>query len=121
MEFRKDYLNIGAVPVEESCAQIGKPAFEVLSRLECQAFQEQLQRCFPNGEFFTRKFYHDFGVYIEVCATIDVPLEDDCDFETIRTIAAFDAEGNTPDKWDNEAREWLEKNSYFEILKENLE
>jgi hypothetical protein len=121
MKFTNDFLNIGSVPVDEDCAQIGRPAYEVLSRLECQAFKEQLQRRFPNGVFFVKTFYHEFGAYKEVCAFIDIPVDDDCDTETIRTVAAFEAEGNTPDKWDNEAREWLEKNSYFEILKESLE
>lgn len=111
----RDYLTIGSSPCGESCSQLGSSDYDRLSQVECTAFKHQLERLFPSGSFRVKAFPHDFGWYKEVVAFFDTDaLEDDP-----MTNAAFQAEGNGPEKWDDEALTELKENApdYFEKVK----
>ncbi len=90
-----DYIEIGSAPYDEECAQVGSDNYTINARRECRAYVNQLKRQFPKGRFGIKSFQHDFGSYYEVVAYYDTEEE---------TQAAFDAEGNSPANWDNEAR-----------------
>jgi len=100
----KDYINIGSTPVEEDCAQVGQPDYPEQSRKECQVFKKQLLRKFGEPPMSTRlaikEFPHDFGTYREV-----VVVYDDQDREGLEY--ALKLEGETPEKWDEEAKKVL--------------
>lgn len=99
-----NYINIGSVPCSEDCAQVGSPDYARLSRIECRAFKNQLQREFPAGVFRVKGFPHDFGTYHEVVAVLGVSKEAD--------EAAFSAEGGGREFWDSEAVNELEEAGY---------
>jgi hypothetical protein len=92
-----DYLNIGCSPVDEDCAQVGEDGYRERATKELEAFKGQLERVFPDGDFRIKWFSHDFGSYGEVVAMLDGD-------ESPRTEAAFDAESETPERWDYQAR-----------------
>jgi len=91
-----DYINIGSVPCNEDCSQVGTEDYHRLSRIECKVFQRQLERTFPLASFKVKTFPHDFGSYSEVVAVYDVDDEASLKF-------ALEAESNTPESWDAEA------------------
>jgi hypothetical protein len=93
-------LNIGPVPCDEECAQMGRPDFPERSRRECWVFQRMLERLYPvpDGAWLkVKSFAHDFGSYREVCVSYDDTDEAACDY-------AFLLEGETPPEWDAIAR-----------------
>lgn len=105
-----EYLNIGPVPHDEDCAQVGSPDFAKLSRIETKAYIEQLQRQFPIPEeidayFGVKSFPHDFGTYREVVVYYDASDEAAAKF-------AFGVENNSPGEWDEEAKAYLESQGY---------
>jgi hypothetical protein len=64
------YLDIGAAPCEEECAQVGRTDYPERSRRECQVFQRMLECCYPAPDrdwLKVKSFAHDFGSYREVC------------------------------------------------------
>ena len=91
------YLSIAAAPLEEACAQVGRPDYEERSRRECRIFERMLQRLYPapNAKAWlkTKSFPHDFGNYREVCVGYEDTDEAACDY-------AFMLERETPPKWD---------------------
>lgn len=93
-----DYLTLGPTPSSEDCEQLGPKYDPVKARAECLAFKHQLERLFPAGVFKIKSFAHDFGTYMEVC----VLYNDSWANDTIR--AAYDAEANTPETWDEQAK-----------------
>ncbi len=109
----KDFINIGSVPYEEPCAQIGQKNFSLLSKMECVAFRGQLNREFKGGDFRIKSFSHDFGRYMEVVAFFDDQVEDK------RGEMAFKAEGECSANWDEEAKKQLREKGYFKLLQES--
>lgn len=101
-----DYLNIGSTPTGEDCAQVGTEDYQRISRIECNAFINQLRRELgnePHGAFLISKsFPHDFGSYMEVICKYD-----DTDEEAI--AYAFRAESEQPEYWDEEAKKELKE------------
>jgi hypothetical protein len=99
-----DYLEIGPVPYDEECAQVGTDGYLSRARIECAVFLHQLERAFPNPPgctyFRIKSNPHDFGSYLEVHVIFD---EED---ETSREYA-FNVEGNTPVNWDEIAKKEL--------------
>ncbi|BDB30121.1 MULTISPECIES: hypothetical protein [Cupriavidus] len=90
-------IEVGPVPADESCAQVGHPDYEAKSRLECAVYIRQLKRVFGNPDpltltFERRGFAHDLGRYHEVVA--------------IMTAAGADLfdEAKVPTGWDAIAR-----------------
>lgn len=96
-----DYIEIGAVPYEEDCQQVGTVGYNaVLAKAEAQAFANQLKRIWPDGDFRIKSNPHDFGSYYEVRAYYDQNDEH-------LTNIAYEAESNTPATWDAVARKEL--------------
>ena len=95
-----DYLNIGPVPCEESCVQVGDECDYNLMQAECQAYKHQLIRVYgepPIGaNVVVKRFSHDFGTYMEVCAKYDEDNDEATDY-------AFKLESGC-DTWDEEAK-----------------
>jgi len=93
----RDYINIGATPAEEDCAQVGSPDYSSRARVECQRFIELIRKTLgpePEGaRLATKSFPHDFGGYFEgVC------YFDDQDEEARKY--AFRSEREAPTRWD---------------------
>lgn len=101
----RDYMTLGPVPVDESCAQVGKDDFVEKERKELRAYRHQLERQFPDPPegvtFGVKHFAHDFGSYGEVVAKYDDDDEKQLEF-------VYQIEANLPDKWDDEARKELD-------------
>lgn len=96
----RDYIEIGVVPYEEDCQQVGMPGYDpVRAKLEARTFADQLTRMFPEGDFRVASCPHDFGNYFEVRGYYesDTPSEE----------AAYKAEANAPARWDRESKEAL--------------
>ena len=103
----RDYLNIGSTPAGESCAQVGSSNYYNDSMVECIVFKHQLERLFPDGCFSKKAFYHEFGTYYEIVAWFETDLDETGEelssFLQKQEKAAYDAEANTPEYWDEEA------------------
>ena len=67
----RDYISIGATPLDEPCQQLGPSYDRDLAFAECRAFARQLKRLWPLGRFSVKGFDHDFGRYYEVVACWD--------------------------------------------------
>lgn len=100
----KDYIVIASSPIAEDCAQVGSQDYQIRDMKECRVFRNQLIRVFgeepDNAKLVIKTFRHDFGNYHKVCV-----LFEENDAEGI--AYAFKLEGNTPEKWDEEARKEL--------------
>lgn len=102
----RDRIDIGPVPAEESCAQLGSDRYHRVWRAECRAFCAQLLRVFgpePEGaRLIITSNPHDFGTYHDVAVLYETD-----------NVAALDwalrIEGDTPAEWDNAARAELLK------------
>lgn len=99
-----NYLELGPVPVDESCVQVDKSNEYLKDMLkECKIYKNMLESKYPNikdfGCYFSIKdFQHDFGTYIEVVVNYN---DEDYESETI----ALDICNNLPLTWSNEALE----------------
>ncbi len=107
----REYLNLGPTPSGEDCQQLGPSFDNRKSIVEMNAFIEQLKRTFPNWQesgivFGKKSFPHDFGSYSEVCVFFD-------DGDEVAANAAYDVESNTPEYWDEPAKQYLTERSYF--------
>lgn len=96
-----DYLYIGPTPVNENCAQVGDPDFNMKASKEMKAFINQLYRTFPDATENSVKFrikweLHDFGKYGEV--VVDYNCEDEMSYSY-----ALNIDSNIPENWDEEA------------------
>lgn len=90
-------IELGPVPAEESCAQVGRDDYNERSRRECAVYIRQLQRVFnfPDAtilKFVRRGFPHELGRYHEVVAVM-----------TAEGAEVFD-EDRLPHAWDHVAR-----------------
>lgn len=90
-------IELGPVPCDEACAQVGRDDYNERSRRECKVYIRQLQRIFgypaPDVLMFVRRgFSHDFGTYHEVVAVV-----------TAEGARVFD-EARLPSEWDHIAR-----------------
>lgn len=101
-------LNIGPVPAGEECAQLGSRDYYERAQKECRAFVRQLKREFPDGTFKMKACPHDFGTYYDVFAYFDDgPEESLSDKQVAERKAAFDAEADCPEYWDEQALQEL--------------
>jgi hypothetical protein len=96
-----DYLEVGPVPADEPCAQVGDMDYRNVARREMNTYARQLDRMFPDAKkydvtFLPKFFNHDFGSYGEVCVCYDTDNEESMNF-------AFHVERNLPEFWDDEA------------------
>ena len=94
-----DYIELGSAPPEEECIQISdKGNYLSAMREECNRYKELLQRKFsdrPQGVYFAiKKFYHDFGSYLEVVVKFDDENEEQVNY-------AYHVENNLPGTWNS--------------------
>lgn len=100
---RTQYLEIAPAPYDEPCAQVGEPNYRKKALAELVAFQDQLSRIWPDGDFRIVWFNHEFGTYGQVCAFYAGG--------DIQEDIAYDVEANAPGHWDDRALRLLKKNS----------
>lgn len=110
-----DHLEIGSVPVDEPCAQLGSEKYDAShwSRIECAVYAEQLRRVYgpePAGAtLYTKSNRHDFGTYLEVAVRYD---EDD----EAATDYAYKCEAGL-DTWDDISKAKLAEAGYpFDLI-----
>ncbi len=109
------YIEIGPVPGEESCAQVGNPDYTEASLRECEVFQRMLYRLFPIPEgipvaYVGRTHPHDFGSYREVSIRYDETNGAAVDF-------AYQVELSVPSNWDAIAQyelAWYERKRAYD-------
>lgn len=83
----RDYLELGPVPPEEECQQVGTSSYDdKKAREECERYKELLEKKFPTAQFGIKKFHHDFGSYREVVVYFDDTEEDPIAFEVDRNL-----------------------------------
>lgn len=109
----REYLEIGATPCEENCAQVGSPDYTERARKECKAYINQLWRFIKKEKgldpdaaptsfnLVVRSQPHDFGSYYEVAARYDDINADAADL-------AYFLESEGPTTWDDEAKKELQ-------------
>lgn len=114
------YIYIGPVPSEESCAQVGSASYPEDSRRECQVYSRMLRRLFPVPSevpvaYVTREERHEFGVYREVAIRFEEAHASAVEF-------AHHVERTSPTEWDSIAHyelAWFErKRAYAEAVRE---
>ena len=98
----RDYLDIGPVPCNEECQQVGTPSYDhAMARKECQQFIVAIRRTLgtePEGaQLRIKSNPHDFGTYLEVVCYFDDDMPDAVDY-------AFKAESESPAEWSPEDR-----------------
>ena len=124
-----DYIDIGPVPANEPCVQVGDDDYWSRAGRECTVFKRMLYRLFPIPEnlavaYVIRAHSHDFGTYREVAVRIG---NGSWPPETRASIAgaerfAFEVEAGAPDSWDWLARyelDWYERSAaYLKAVRE---
>lgn len=112
-----DHIEIGTVPANEECAQVGSENYKTLAMLESKVFVNQLERAFPNEVLSGIKFKtswndHDFGKYLSV----KIVFQND---NNIQSEAAYAIDKSIPENWDRQSLVELNKELvYKEILKD---
>ena len=110
------YIEIGPVPGEESCAQVGNPDYTEVSLRECEVFRRMLHRLFPVPDgipvaYVCRTHAHDFGNYREVSIRYDENDGAAVDF-------AYQVELSVPPNWDAIAQyelAWYERKRAYDV------
>lgn len=108
------YIDIGPVPGEENCAQVGSPGYTESSQRECGVFCRMLYRLFPVPEnlpvaYVGRTHPHDFGSYREVAIRYDEANSQAAEF-------AYEVDRALPTEWDaiaNYELAWYERKSAY--------
>ena len=98
----QEYIELGPTPSGEDCEQLGPNYNPRRAAIECSVFVNQLSRVFPDNVFGVKRFRHDFGTYMEVVVYYDDSVESQVD-------SAYNVESNTPEYWDDIARDQLAK------------
>jgi hypothetical protein len=114
-----NHIELGPVPAEESCAQVGAPDYERDARRECGVYKRMLERMFPVPEgvearFTVRKYPHDFGSYFEVCVAYG--SRDGHGISAAPSDYAFRVESESPLHWDAIAQyelAWYERREAY--------
>ncbi len=110
------YIEIGPVPGEENCAQVGSSDYTEASLRECEVFRRMLARLFPVPAglpvaYVGRTHPHDFGNYREVSIRYD-----DSDSQAVEF--AYEVEQSAPGEWDAIARyelAWYERKQAYDL------
>ena len=97
-----DYLDLGPVPANEDCAQVGSDDYTERARQECRVYIRQLERAFPQAaekgvSFRLKSQPHDFGTYYEVFAYFN-------DENEVAVDEAYRIERSLPGDWDSDAQ-----------------
>lgn len=102
-------LTLGSAPYGERCAQTVDNDYDVRGPLECNAFAEQLKRCYklgtgsdlPKGVCLSVTSHpHDFRTYYEVTASVSSESD-----ENLQAVIWLEA--HAPEEWDEVARKEL--------------
>lgn len=107
-----DYITLGPTPPEEDCVQLGQPNYNFLTKLEVNAFINQLEREFSHWVendwvLFDKKWFnHDFGRYCEVV----VYYKSD---DEVSRGCALSIDRHHRYTWDDEAKKELMKAGYW--------
>ena len=92
----RDFLNIGPVPCDEECAQVGCENYKKLAMDECFKFIDVIRKKLGNepkgADLIVKAFPHDFGTYYEVVCYYD-------DQNEKATEYAFKCESDSPTTW----------------------
>jgi len=92
----RDYIDIGPVPAEEDCEQLGPNYNAGKARRECQAYIEAIRRvCGPepaNAQLRIKGNDHDFGRYYEVVCYYESEDRASLDY-------ALKCESDAPSRW----------------------
>lgn len=110
----KETIELGSVPYDENCSQVGDPDYWEQIKLETRAYINQLKRLYRNFhgkdlpedcKLYLKAFDHDFGTYHEVVVSYDMPF-DYTGFKDQHPAvdAAYWLEANLPANWDEEAK-----------------
>ena len=108
-----EYIELGSVPCDEPCAQVGDDDYRERARRECRAYINQLTRMIksagkeiPEGfRLVIKSNPHDFGTYHEIACKFQDDNEAACEL-------AYWVDENAPSLWDGEAlRELARDNS----------
>jgi hypothetical protein len=110
------YIEIGPVPGEENCAQVGSSDYTEASLRECEVFRRMLARRFPVPAglpvaYVGRTHPHDFGNYREVSIRYDESDSQAVEF-------AYEVEQSAPGEWDAIARyelAWYERKQAYDL------
>ena len=96
-----EYLEIGTVPSEEKCPQVGYCDSQIIQKV-ADIFRDQLQRWSDENKLvvslIVRSENHDFGRYFEV----NVKITSDEDWKD-----AVRVENDCPTEWDSVAKKQL--------------
>ena len=100
----REWIDIGATPPMEDCAQVGSDGYMERARRECRAYLAQLRRSLgeePDGAGLAVKSHaHDFGTYLTVVCYYDSGKQAALEY-------AFRCESKGPEEWDEAARREL--------------
>lgn len=93
----REYIEIGAVPANEDCQQVGTPEYNSAeARKESLRFlaliREKLGPEPEGARLALKSFPHDFGSYTEVVCYYDDSLPESVEY-------AFNCESNAPVNW----------------------
>lgn len=93
----REFIELGATPAAESCAQVGDPNYDEKARAEGERYIQLLIKKFPPPEgvhFRLKRFPHDFGGYYEVVVAFSTENDEQVDF-------AYMVERNLPETWED--------------------
>lgn len=94
-----DHIELGPVPPDEDCAQIGEPNYGENARKECRRYIALLREVMgppPDGSALViRANHHDFGRYFEVICQFDDSVQEAVEY-------AFRLESDGPRKWNHQ-------------------
>jgi hypothetical protein len=93
----RDYINVGPVPANEECQQVGTASYDPLkAREECTKFITHIRDVLGNevgtARLGVKSFPHDFGSYYEVVCFFDDEDEAGINY-------AYQVESDAPVKW----------------------
>lgn len=92
------YIEIGAGPCEEECAQVGDKDYCTRAMDECNRFIDLIRKKLgpePDGaKLKVMGFQHEFGTYHEVVCQYDDLKQESADY-------AYKVEANAPTHWEH--------------------
>lgn len=92
----RDMLEIGPVPADEECAQVGDDGYYHVAMAECLRFIDLIKQKLgpePKGaRLFVHRYPHELGAYLEVAVAFDTSIEESIEY-------AFRVEREAPTNW----------------------
>jgi len=93
----RDFIEIGPVPADEPCAQVGEENYREKAYKECARFIELIRTKLgpepKKARLAIKAFPHDFGTYHEVVCYFDTHNSESVDY-------AFRCESDAPTTWE---------------------